>query len=168
MSLDIHQGFSRKSFFLTGGSGFMGKVLLFKLLKEFPDLDAIYILMRGKNSRRLKRYLGPQERLEKEVLGSPCFDPLREALGAEGFKARSSRLIGVEGNIHDDRLGLNDKDCQRILTSVNYIVHMAATVNLMIASLLLWTQTLWVPCVFLRLPRNVESWRPWFTFLRAM
>ncbi|KAF5222770.1 hypothetical protein ECC02_004101 [Trypanosoma cruzi] len=129
MSLDIHQGFSRKSFFLTGGSGFMGKVLLFKLLKEFPDLDAIYILMRGKNSRRLKRYLGPQERLEKEVLGSPCFDPLREALGAEGFKARSSRLIGVEGNIHDDRLGLNDKDCQRILTSVNYIVHMAATVN---------------------------------------
>ncbi|RNF03562.1 fatty acyl-CoA reductase [Trypanosoma conorhini] len=129
MSLDVYQAFSRKSFFVTGGSGFMGKVLLFKLLKEFPDLEAIYVLIRGKTSRKLKRYVGPQERLEKEVLGSPCFDPLRESLGAEGFKLLSSRVVGVEGNINEDRLGLSDKDCQMILKSVHYIVHMAATVN---------------------------------------
>ncbi|ESL07842.1 hypothetical protein TRSC58_04465 [Trypanosoma rangeli SC58] len=129
MSLDIYKGFSRKSFFMTGGSGFMGKVLLFKLLKEFPDVEAIYVLMRGKSSRKLKRYIGPQERLKTEVLGSPCFDPLRESMGADAFKALSSRVIGVEGNINEDRLGLSDKDCQMILKSVHYIVHMAATVN---------------------------------------
>ncbi|KEG15047.1 fatty acyl-CoA reductase [Trypanosoma grayi] len=130
MSLDVYQAFSRKSVFLTGGSGFMGKVLIFKLLKEFPDIEAIYVLIRGKKSRRLKRYLNPQERIEKEVLGSPCFDPLRTAMGDDKFKAFASRVvIGVEGNITDDRLGLSDKDFKTIQQSVNFIVHMAATVN---------------------------------------
>ncbi|KAH9597196.1 Male sterility [Trypanosoma melophagium] len=129
MSLDIFEAFSKKTFFITGGSGFMGKVLLFKLLKEFPDIEAIYVLIRGKNSRKFKRFLGPQERLEKEVLNSPCFDPLKSSLGEDKFKSLCKRVIAVEGNITDDRLGLSEKDCQKILESVNFVIHVAATVN---------------------------------------
>ncbi|CCD15947.1 unnamed protein product [Trypanosoma congolense IL3000] len=129
MSSTVHQAFSHKNFFLTGGTGFMGKVLLYKILKEFPDFGRIYVLTRGKNSRKLKRYLGPQERLKLEVLSSPCFDPLRKALGADGFAALSSRVVAVEGNITDDRLGLSEKDQQAVTNSAHFIVHMAATVN---------------------------------------
>ncbi|KAG8343396.1 hypothetical protein TRVL_05777 [Trypanosoma vivax] len=129
MSLDVCQGFSQKCVFVTGGSGFMGKVFLYKLLKECPDIGTIYVLMRGKTSRKLKRHLGPQERLTAEVLSSPCFDSLRAAVGEEAFRSLSARVVAVEGNITSNRLGLSERDCQVLLQSVNFIVHMAATVN---------------------------------------
>lgn len=129
MSIDVFKCFSRKTFFVTGGTGFMGKVFLFKIMKEFPDFDVIYVLIRGKKVRKFNGYLSPQERIEKEVLTSFCFDPLREAMGADAFKALSSRIIALEGNITDDRLGLSENNRQMLLKSVNFIVHMAATVN---------------------------------------
>ncbi|ORC88806.1 fatty acyl-CoA reductase [Trypanosoma theileri] len=129
MSLDIFEAFSKKTVFVTGGSGFMGKVLLFKLLKEFPDIETIYVLIRGKKSRKFKRFLGPQERLEKEILSSLCFEPLKSTLGEDKFKSLCKRVIAVEGNITDDRLGLCEKNCKKILESVNFVIHVAATVN---------------------------------------
>lgn len=47
-----------KEIFLTGGSGFVGKFVIEKLLRSCPDLRKIYVLMRGKKS------LGINERLE--------------------------------------------------------------------------------------------------------
>ena len=37
-----------KCVFVTGGSGFMGKVLLEKLLRSCPDIACIYVLLRPK------------------------------------------------------------------------------------------------------------------------
>ncbi|AAZ13428.1 Male sterility protein, putative [Trypanosoma equiperdum] len=129
MPLDVHEAFSRKNFFLTGGTGFMGKVLIYKIMKEFPDVGYIYVLARGKNSRRLKRYLNPQERVKLEVLSSPCFDPLRKSMGEAAFNALGSRVVAIEGNIVDNRIGLSDKDRQTLINHTHFIVHMAATVN---------------------------------------
>ena len=53
----IQQYFYGKTIFITGGSGYMGKVLLEKLLYACYDLYTIYLLL------RTKRGLGPQERL---------------------------------------------------------------------------------------------------------
>lgn len=129
MSMDIATGFAGRSVFMTGGTGFVGKVLLYKILSEIPDIKNVYLLCRGKKPRRSNKVLNPQERLEKEVLGSQCFEPLRQRLGKEKWASLSSRVKAVNGDITLDGLGLSNADRDLITNNVELIVHLAATVN---------------------------------------
>ena len=53
-----------RSIFITGATGFMGKVLVEKLLRSCPDIKNIYLLMRPKKGQNV------QERLQ-ELLNGP-------------------------------------------------------------------------------------------------
>jgi hypothetical protein len=48
---EVAEFYRGRSVLVTGASGFMGKVLLEKLLYSCPDLRAIYILMRSKRNK---------------------------------------------------------------------------------------------------------------------
>lgn len=48
---EIAKWYAGKSVFITGASGFMGKVLLEKLLFGCPELKNVYILIRAKRGR---------------------------------------------------------------------------------------------------------------------
>lgn len=48
---NVQRFYKDKSIFLTGGSGFMGKVLIEKLLYSCSDLKFIFILMRPKRGK---------------------------------------------------------------------------------------------------------------------
>ena len=54
----VQEFYKDKSIFITGGSGFMGKVLIEKLLYSCSDLKELIILMRPKRSK------SAQERVE--------------------------------------------------------------------------------------------------------
>ena len=56
---EVAEFFRGRSIFVTGASGFMGKVLVEKLLYSCPDLHAIYTLMRSKRSKT------PEQRAEE-------------------------------------------------------------------------------------------------------
>jgi len=56
---EVAEFFRGRSIFVTGASGFMGKVLMQKLLYSCPDLRAIYILMRSKRGKT------PEQRAEE-------------------------------------------------------------------------------------------------------
>lgn len=59
MSLsEVQQFYKGKSVFITGGSGFMGKILVEKLLYSCSEVEAVYILMRPKRGK------APEARLE--------------------------------------------------------------------------------------------------------
>lgn len=60
----IPELYSGKSIFLTGGTGFVGKVLIEKLLRSCPDVGNIYLLIRSKKG------MMPKQRLEK-ILQDP-------------------------------------------------------------------------------------------------
>eukprot|EP00658_Telonema_sp_P-2_P008894 TRINITY_DN1336_c0_g1_i1.p1 TRINITY_DN1336_c0_g1~~TRINITY_DN1336_c0_g1_i1.p1 ORF type:complete len:583 (+),score=192.12 TRINITY_DN1336_c0_g1_i1:31-1779(+) len=122
MEISIHKSYSGQSLFFTGLTGFVGKVFLFKVLKEFPDIKNIYCLIRTKKGQ------APLDRF-KQVIASECFSPLRKELGEEAFNARVAKVIPVAGDMMEDQLGLNDADYQALVDDVNYIVHMAATVD---------------------------------------
>lgn len=47
-NLSIAQFYSEKSIFITGATGFMGKVLVEKLLRDCKQVKLIYILVRMK------------------------------------------------------------------------------------------------------------------------
>lgn len=42
----VAEFYKDRSVFVTGGTGFMGKVLIEKLLRSCPQIECIYILMR--------------------------------------------------------------------------------------------------------------------------
>jgi fatty acyl-CoA reductase len=51
---DIPGFFKGRCVFITGGTGFMGKVLVEKLLRSCPDIDTVYLLMRPKKGNDIK------------------------------------------------------------------------------------------------------------------
>ena len=57
----VSEFYAGKNVFLTGATGFLGKVTIEKLLRSCPDVKAIYCLIRPKKSKsgeeRLKNVL---------------------------------------------------------------------------------------------------------------
>jgi nucleoside-diphosphate-sugar epimerase len=48
---EIQQLFRGAGVFVTGGTGFLGKVLLAKLLRACPDIRTVFLLMRSKKGK---------------------------------------------------------------------------------------------------------------------
>lgn len=57
---DFYKG---KNLLITGGSGFMGKVLIEKLLYSVPDIGNIYVLIRPKRGKSVAQRLEDIQRL---------------------------------------------------------------------------------------------------------
>lgn len=51
---DIPTFYAGKDVFITGASGFMGKVLIEKLLRSCPEIGNLYLLLRPKKGKSLE------------------------------------------------------------------------------------------------------------------
>src|SRR5271154_2354811 len=86
----LNDVFAKRRILLTGGTGFLGKVFLFLLLRSHPELERIYLLIRGDQRSSLSR-------LRREILDSPALGPLRERLGAHFDRYVEEKLAVVPG-----------------------------------------------------------------------
>lgn len=107
--------YNNRSVLITGGSGFIGKVLIEKLLRTCHGIKHIFVLIRPKWNKQ------PDERLQ-ELLRAPLFDGVRDDRLAE-------RVIVVEGDVTQTNLGLSETNLLRIMNEVSVIYHSAATVK---------------------------------------
>lgn len=62
--ISIPEFYANRSIFITGGTGFMGKVLIEKLLRSCPDVREIFVMLRP------KKHLDVHDRL-KDLLNFP-------------------------------------------------------------------------------------------------
>ena len=65
--MNIREFYKDKTIFLSGTTGFVGKVVLEKIMRSLPEIKRIYVMVRTKKSVTI------QERLEKEILSSEIF-----------------------------------------------------------------------------------------------
>ncbi|KAJ8687688.1 hypothetical protein QAD02_023482 [Eretmocerus hayati] len=113
----ISQWFREREVFVTGGTGFMGKVLVAKLLLSCPDIRAIHILIREKKG------VTPKTRLTSLLQQAP-FRQLREK-----YPERLKKLVVVSGDTTRDGLGIKEEDAEILKKNVTVIVNMAANVR---------------------------------------
>ncbi|XP_050358540.1 fatty acyl-CoA reductase 1-like [Nymphalis io] len=115
---NIPEYYKGKTIFITGGSGFMGKVLIEKLLYSCTDLDRIYLLLRSKKN------VAPEDRLAK-IYSSHCFDRLRK----EKPGVFQSKVFFISGDISETGLGISDEDRTLLVNRTHIIFHAAASVR---------------------------------------
>ncbi|KAL6433327.1 hypothetical protein ACFW04_006476 [Cataglyphis niger] len=113
---EIPQFFAGCKIFLTGASGFLGILLIEKLLRCCPDIEKIYILMRTKKEK------SPEERF-KEHFNNPVYDKLKEEQPNFGTK-----VLMIEGDVGKLDLGLSPEN-RKLILDTNIIFHGAATVR---------------------------------------
>ena len=107
--------YANRSVLITGASGFIGKVLIEKLLRSCPGLRRIFVLIRPKWNKQ------PEARL-RELLEAPLFDGVRD-------QSLGERVVLVEGDVTLANLGLGERNLLRIMNEVSVIFHSAATVK---------------------------------------
>jgi hypothetical protein len=104
---------------LTGASGYIGSLVLEKLLRA-TDVGRVYVLLRPRRGR------APAERLER-LLQGPLFHRLRAPGGGLALRPDvAARVTAVEGDILQPGLGISDADRAELLAVVDTVVHSAA------------------------------------------
>lgn len=102
-----------KHFFITGGTGLVGKNLIPRLLNKFPD-STITLLVRGEDEEEASERT---RAIAREI--------------AEEFTIPDApqRIEGMLGDVGLDHCGLNNAQLERIIAETTHIIHGAATIR---------------------------------------
>ncbi|XP_032668415.1 putative fatty acyl-CoA reductase CG5065 [Odontomachus brunneus] len=117
-SSPIQSFYKNKTIFVTGATGFMGKVLLEKLLYSCSDLDKIYFLVRPKKGRSIELRLDDMFKL-------PIFHRIHQEKGHV-----LKKLQPLDGDITMHNLGLTDEQQETLMKEVHIIFHFAACLRM--------------------------------------
>ncbi|XP_013113513.1 putative fatty acyl-CoA reductase CG5065 [Stomoxys calcitrans] len=114
----VQQYYKGKTVFITGATGFVGKVLLEKLLYSCSELREIIIICRAKREK------SPQLRLE-EMWKIPIFQRIKDEK-PEMLK----KVTLLEGDIAHEFLGLSKQKLEYVAEHTNIVYHVAASLKM--------------------------------------
>nr|KAG5699145.1 hypothetical protein BaRGS_014444 [Batillaria attramentaria] len=144
--MSISAFFRGKNIFITGVTGFMGKVLLEKLLRSCPDVGTVYVLVRPKKG------VQPQDRIKQIMdmvfLFGNGWNPQRaRKLGQfllcmvmemrmmlfekvmQDQPGVEAKVMPINGDILESHFGMSSEDQHRVCENVHVVFHSAATVK---------------------------------------
>jgi long-chain acyl-CoA synthetase len=117
----LEQVFRHRRILLTGGTGFLGKIFLMLMLRHHPEIERIYLLIRGDMG-------GSHNRFRREILDSPVMGPVREHLGARFDRFIEDKVAVIPGDICNP--GLLAEGAEPLKRdSLDAVVHSAGLVN---------------------------------------
>jgi alcohol-forming fatty acyl-CoA reductase len=120
--MDIKNFYKDKTIFLTGTTGFVGKVVLEKLLRSLSGCKRIYLMVRAKKSMTV------QQRMLDSIFTSEIFD--RVFSEQPNLRAKiTQKVVPIAGDLVIDRLGISAEDRAILVAEVDIIINCAASVN---------------------------------------
>jgi long-chain acyl-CoA synthetase len=103
----------KRNIFVTGGTGFVGKAVLARLIDN-PAYNRVYLLIRGKSGQ------SASERLNKMVFS--MFPPGR-------IEYVQNKVVAVDGDLTLPNLGINDLQKQLLIRDVHQVLHVGASTD---------------------------------------
>ncbi|EDW00578.1 fatty acyl-CoA reductase wat [Drosophila grimshawi] len=116
MESEIKNFYKNKNIFLTGASGFLGRMIVEKLLRS-TEVNRIYVLLRPKRGKEI------QERI-CEWKTDPVF-----ALLLNSKPNAMERIVAIAGDCQFADLGISASDCELLKRHVELVIHSAATLS---------------------------------------
>jgi fatty acyl-CoA reductase len=112
----INEFYNNKTVLITGATGLVGKVIVYKLLRSIKSIKKVYILIREKKG---KNYL---ERFEDLITKSRDLFTYIERQSLE-------KLVPISGDVSLPGLGLNEENRKLILKEVSIVFNAAADIT---------------------------------------
>ena len=113
-----------KHILITGTTGFLGKVVLEKLIRTVPDIGGIHLLVRGN-----KRHPEARARFLDEIATSSVFERLRED-DNEAFEAFvEDRVHCITGEVTEPLFGMSADQFGKLAGGIDAVINSAASVN---------------------------------------
>lgn len=108
-----------RAILITGGTGFMGKVLIEKILRTCSAVDTIYLLIRAKKGKE------PSQRVD-EIFASPLFGKLKTQMDGATL---GRKVVAIAGDVTMTNLGLSEANRQLLADRVSIVFHAAALIR---------------------------------------
>ncbi|KAK9193886.1 hypothetical protein WN944_004587 [Citrus x changshan-huyou] len=121
--IDIEKFLVGKSFFVTGATGFLAKVLIEKILRTVPEVGKIFLLIKAESEE------AASERLKNEVINAELFKCIQQTYGECYHDFMLNKLVPVIGNISESNLGLEGDLATVIANEVDVIINSAASIT---------------------------------------
>ncbi|CAL5072813.1 unnamed protein product [Urochloa decumbens] len=115
--------FRDRTILVTGSTGFLGKLLVEKILRVEPGVKKLYLLVRARDDA------AAHHRVLQEVVGQELFMILQEIHRDEFRSFIQEKISSVAGDIIHENLGLNSSRVKQLSEEIDIIVNGAATTN---------------------------------------
>ncbi|KAH7512811.1 hypothetical protein FEM48_Zijuj12G0129600 [Ziziphus jujuba var. spinosa] len=119
----IVQFLENKTILVTGATGFLGKMLVEKVLRVQPNVKKLYLLIRASDSHSASR------RMYTEVIGKELFRVLREKWDTNFESLIAEKVAAISGDVSCENLGLDVNDMEKLWKDIDVIVNSAATTS---------------------------------------
>jgi len=124
---ETSQFFADKAMFVTGATGFLGKVLIERILWHLPRIRRIFLLMRPHSARNTD--VAAAIRAERAIFSSPIFNRLRSRYGQKFEALVREKVKIVAGDLSVSGLGLSPGCLKEIGSEMDFVINVAASVT---------------------------------------
>ncbi|KAI5016016.1 hypothetical protein ZWY2020_005748 [Hordeum vulgare] len=120
----VAQCWRDKCILITGSTGYLGKLLVEKILHVQPAVKKLYLLVRAPDA------MSAGQRVLSEVTGKDSFNLLRRKYGIIGFQNFiKEKVVPLAGDIMDSYLGLDNSRVDALSEELDVIINVAATTS---------------------------------------
>jgi len=119
--------FTGKTILVTGATGYLGKVLLERILWQLPQVRRVVLLMRPHSANNPE--VAVSLRAEQAIFSSSIFNRLRARHGELFDAFIRDKIQAVAGDLSSPDLGLAAHSLEMVSRQVDLIVNLAADVN---------------------------------------
>ena len=122
--ISVKQQLAGKRIMITGTTGFLGKVLVEKLIREIPNVGKIILIIRGN-----KKYHTARERFDYEIAVSTIFDRLKDKNPSYFNQFCRDKIECITGEVTEKNFGLSVEGFTQLASRVDIVIHTAASVK---------------------------------------